>query len=297
MSRKKEENPVSDWVHRMNAALDYIESHLMEDLSYVEAARAACCPVQHFQRMFAFVTDIPLSEYIRRRRLTLAAFALQGSSVKVVDVALQYGYESPEAFARAFQQLHGMTPTAARRIGAALKAYPRLTFQFALKGAAEMNYRMEQKEDFRVVGRRLQVQTERAFEEVPAGWANAAEEGLFGRLWEIRREDTPLPGILGVLSDGEWGQGDRFEYTYGIGSDAPVPEGLSKLHIPAALWAVFDVPGQPEAFQEIWRSMYTEWLPSAPYELANVPAIECYLPPDENRNELWIPVEHAGQKS
>jgi len=281
----------------MNAALDYIEAHLTEDLSYVEAARAACCPVQHFQRMFAFVTDVPLSEYIRRRRLTLAAFELQGSSVKVVDVALKYGYESPEAFARAFQQLHGMTPTSARGIGAALKAYPRLTFQFALKGAAEMNYRMEQKENFRIVGNVLTVHTEHAFEEVPAGWGRAAEQGLFGKLWEIRREDAPLPGILGVLSGGEWGRGDTFEYCFGIASDAPVPEGLSELLIPPALWAVFDVPGRPEAFQETWKRMYAEWLPSAPYELANVPAVECYLPPEENRNELWIPVERKAQKS
>lgn len=137
-----------EWMTRMNAALHYIESHLTEEISYAEAAKKACCPAQHFQRMFAFVTDVPLSEYIRRRRLTLAAFELQHSTSKVIDIALKFGYESPEAFARAFQQLHGTTPTKARNIGTTLKAYPRITFQFVLKGAAEMNYRMEKAEAY-----------------------------------------------------------------------------------------------------------------------------------------------------
>lgn len=291
---------MSDWIHRMNAAIDYIEAHLTEELSYVEAARAACCPVQHFQRMFAFVTDVPLSEYIRRRRLTLAAFELQGSSAKVVDVALKYGYESPEAFARAFQQLHGMTPTSARSIGAPLKAYPRLTFQFILKGAAEMNYRMEQTQAFRIAGEKSErLNTQRAFEEVPICWRNAAERGLFDKLWDIRKEEqssTPR-GILGVLAGGEWGQGQTFDYWLGIVSNAPLPPEMDELRFPETLWVVFDVQGEPNGLQEAWKRMYTEWLPSAPYELANLPAIECYLPPEENRNELWIPVERKTQKS
>ncbi|WP_328802984.1 AraC family transcriptional regulator [Saccharibacillus alkalitolerans] len=282
---------------RMNAALDYIEERLTEEISYAEAARAACCPAQHFQRMFAFVTDIPLAEYIRRRRLTLAAFELQNTPIKVVDVALKYGYESPEAFARAFQQLHGVTPTAARGTGSPLKAYPRLTFQFTLKGAAEMNYRLERAEAFRIAGEVLAVNTERAFEEVPVRWAKAAEEGLFGKLWEIRREDAPLRGILGVLAAGEWGRSETFDYYFAIASDAPLPGGMAELRLPAALWAVFDVPGVPEGFRETWKRMYAEWLPSSPYELADLPAVECYLPPEENRNELWIPVEPKPRKS
>lgn len=279
-----------DWMIRMNAALDYIEAHLAEPISYSEAARAACCPAQHFQRMFAFVTDIALSEYIRRRRLTLAAFELQRSPIKVVEVALKYGYESPEAFARAFQQLHGSTPTAARRAGTPLKAYPRLTFQFTLKGAAEMNYRMETLESFRIAGEVLAVHTDRAYDEVPKRWAAAAQEGLFEKLWDIRREDAPLPGILGVLAEGQWGQTETFDYYLAIASDAPLPNGMSELRLPAALWAVFDIPGPPERLQEAWKRLYAEWLPSSSYDLADVPAIECYLPPEQQRSELWIPV-------
>ncbi|MDO3411451.1 GyrI-like domain-containing protein [Saccharibacillus sp. CPCC 101409] len=279
-----------DWNERMNAALDDIENRLTEKISYREAAARAGCSAQHFQRMFAFMTEIPLSEYIRRRRLTLAAFDLQHSAIKVVDVALKYGYESPEAFARAFQNLHGTTPSKARSEKTALKAYPRLAFQFTLKGVAEMNYRLERAEEFRIAGRVETVNTERAYEEIGPLWAKAGEEGLFGRLWKLRDEDSPVRGILGVLADGEWGRGETFDYYFCVPSKKEVPADLSALTVPDALWVVFDAPGTPDGLPNIWKRMYTEWLPSAPYELANVPAIECYLPPEENRNELWIPV-------
>lgn len=115
-----------DWLDRMNGAMDFIETHLDERINYEEVAKTACCSAYHFQRMFAFITDVPLSEYIRRRRLTIAAFELQCSDVKVIDVALKYGYESPEAFSRAFKALHGVMPTLARSNGMALKAFPRM---------------------------------------------------------------------------------------------------------------------------------------------------------------------------
>ena len=111
-----------DWLNRMNKVMDYIEANLAGEISYDKAAQIACCSTYHFQRMFSFITDIPLSEYIRHRRLTLAAFELQTSDIKVVDVALKYGYESPEAFSRAFKNLHGIVPVSARDIGITLKA-------------------------------------------------------------------------------------------------------------------------------------------------------------------------------
>ena len=95
-----------DWLDHMNAAIEYIETHLADDISYDRAAQIACCSTYHFQRMFSYITGIPLSEYIRRRRLTLAAFELQAGNCKVIDAALKYGYESPEAFSRAFKKLH-----------------------------------------------------------------------------------------------------------------------------------------------------------------------------------------------
>jgi AraC family transcriptional regulator len=141
-----------DWLDRMNGAMDYIEAHLMEDISYDQVAKRACCSTYHFQRMFSFIADVPLSEYIRRRRLTLAAFELQMSTVKVIDIAFKYGYESPEAFSRAFKYLHGVMPTSARDKGVALKAYPRMSFHISIKGDVEMNYRIEEKQAFEMFG-------------------------------------------------------------------------------------------------------------------------------------------------
>ncbi|MEO3945805.1 AraC family transcriptional regulator [Gorillibacterium sp. CAU 1737] len=279
-----------DWVSRMNAAIDYIEDHLTEDIAYPEVAKAACCSAYHFQRMFSFLTDVSLSEYIRRRRLTLAAFDLQGSEEKVIDVALRYGYESPEAFARAFLNLHGVTPSAARKAGTSLKTFPRLSFQLSIKGVVEMNYRMEEVGSFHVVGIKHSVKTEKAFEQVPELWRRAGETGVFERLLEVRKADHKISGILGICANGEFGEKEEFDYILAVTSESSPPEGLVKLDFPEATWAVFDAPGAPDALQEIWRRLYTEWVPASSYELAPWPAIECYLPVEENRNELWVPV-------
>lgn len=279
-----------DWVERMNAAIHYIEDHITEDIDYEEAAQIACCSAYHFRRMFPFITDVSLSEYVRRRRLTLAAYELQNSPIKVIDLALKYGYDSPEAFTRAFQQLHGNTPTAARNVGTRLKAYSRISFQISIKGAAEMNYRIEELQGFSIVGVHERVQTSDAFTVVPGLWANAAKEGLLDKLWEIRAFNHQMRGILGVCADGGHGQNEAFLYILSIVSEQLPPEGMVKRDFPEATWAVFEAEGGPEGIGELWRRLYTEWVPSSGYDLADLPAIECYLPPEENKNELWVAV-------
>jgi AraC family transcriptional regulator len=142
-----------EWLVRMNRALDYIEMNLSGDIELTEVARKACCSSHQFQRMFSFITNVTLAEYIRRRRLTLAALELQScDTLKVIDIALKYGYESPVSFARAFQLMHGVNPATACQEGIALKAYPRLSFLITIKGAEVMNYRIETKEAFQVFG-------------------------------------------------------------------------------------------------------------------------------------------------
>ncbi|USB34963.1 AraC family transcriptional regulator [Paenibacillus sp. YPG26] len=284
-----------EWVERMNGAVNYIEERLLEKLDYTEAARWACCSAYHFQRMFSFITGVSLAEYIRRRRLTLAAFELQHSEIKVLDLALKYGYESPEAFTRAFSNLHGVTPTAARLTGTSLKAYPRMTFHMSIKGAAEMKYRMEELGPFRIVGLSERVNTEQAFRVIPQIWATAQNQGVFERLWQIRAEGDFMGGILGVCANGEFGENEEFDYLLSVKSDQDPPEDMVSFDYPACTWAVFDAPGGPEGIQEIWSRLYTEWVPSSVYDLAYLPAVENYLPPEEGRNELWIPVVKRGQ--
>lgn len=124
----------TDWLDRMNSAMEYIETNLADNILYDEIAQRACCSTYHFQRMFPFITGVSLSEYIRRRRLTLAAFERQTTDAKVIDVAMKYGYDSPEAFARAFKNLHGIMPISARDKGVSLKTYPRMSFHISIKG-------------------------------------------------------------------------------------------------------------------------------------------------------------------
>lgn len=169
-----------DSLKRMNEAINYIEENLVDEIDCKEVAKLAFCSEYHFKRMFSFLAGISLSEYIRRRRLTLAAFELRDSSVKVIDVAMKYGYRSPDSFTRAFQQLHGITPSKARNNGHALKAYPRMTFQLSITGGKEMNYRMEEKDAFRIVGmmKRVPIIFHGVNPEIAAMWKTLNEETI-----------------------------------------------------------------------------------------------------------------------
>jgi AraC family transcriptional regulator len=173
-----------DWLDRMNGAIGYIEENLTEEIDYEAVAKIACCSVYHFQRMFSFISDVPLSEYVRHRRLTLAAFELQNSDVRIIDLALKYSYESPISFTRAFQNLHGVTPTSARDMGVQLKAYPRMSFHISIKGDVEMNYRIEKKEAFSVFGVEGIFSTGNGenLKALPEFWQTAINNGTLDRI-------------------------------------------------------------------------------------------------------------------
>ena len=141
-----------EWIERLNEAINYIEEHLADEIDYEELAKIAGCSTYHFQRMFAYMANVSLSEYIRRRKMSLAAVDLQGGDAKIIDVALKYGYSSPTAFNRAFQTIHGIAPSLVRSQGVSVKSFPPMTFKITVKGVEEMNYRIEKKEAFRIVG-------------------------------------------------------------------------------------------------------------------------------------------------
>lgn len=153
-----------------------------------------------------------------------------------------------------------------------------------------MNYRMEQLDGFTVVGIQERVHMDKAFQQVPAMWEKAMNEGLLGRLLEIGESRHPMGGILGVCADGDWGKNEEFLYMLSIVSGGQALPGMISRDFPAATWAVFEAEGPPDTLQEVWRRLYTEWVPASAYELAYLPAVECYLPPEQNRNELWVPV-------
>lgn len=140
-----------EWLKKLGAAIDYIEDNLDKEISYDEAARIACCSPYYFQRVFSYVSGVSLAEYIRRRKMTQAAFELQRADSRVIDVALKYGYSSPTSFNRAFQNVHGITPTAAKLGGSVLQAYPSIQFKIEITGESAMAYRIAQKPPLRIV--------------------------------------------------------------------------------------------------------------------------------------------------
>ena len=278
-----------EWVQRLNAAIDYVEVHLEEELNYEAAAQIACCSVFHFQRMFAYLAGVPLSEYIRRRRMTKAAFDLQAGGQKVIDVALKYGYQSPTAFNRAFQGVHGITPSEAKKEGAVLKSYQPLSFKITVQGVEEMDYRIISKEAITIVGvsAPMSGDIEENFSIVPDLWAKAANEDILPRLVGIMNQE-PM-GVLGVSI----GFGDQWRYCIAVASDVPAPEGLESYTIGAGTWAVFSGSGSmPVAVQELEKKIVTQWLPTSGYEYDERPDVEVYLnaDPSDAQFEVWIPV-------
>ncbi len=144
-----------EWLQRLGAAIDYIEENLDKEISYDEAARIACCSSYYFQRVFSYAAGVSLPEYIRRRKMTQAAFELRRTEGKVIDIALKYGYSSPTAFNRAFQKVHGITPTAAKSADSVLQAYPAIRFRVEVTGEKPMAYHITEKPSIRIVGTRI----------------------------------------------------------------------------------------------------------------------------------------------
>lgn len=277
-----------EWVERWNEAIRYIEAHLTEEIDYAQLGRIACCSVYHFQRMFAYLAGVPLAEYIRRRRMSLAAADLQSTGIRVIDAAAKYGYDSPTAFNRAFQAVHGMPPSAVRGGGVPVRSFPAIRFQVTVKGAEEMNYRIETKEAFRIVGVSVPLhrEIEQNFAVIPQKWQQIAEDGTLQRLAGMM--DTPPMGVLGVSTCND---AEPWRYYIAVSSRQPTGD-LEEYTVPAATWAVFAGEGTNASIQELERRIVTEWLPTSGYEYGSAPDVEVYLTPDPEhaKYEVWIPV-------
>lgn len=287
-----------EWIDRMNNAVDYIELNLTDEISYEKLAQIACCSTYHFQRMFSFITGVPLSEYIRRRRLTLAAFELQTSNIKVIDVAVKYGYESPEAFSRAFKNLHGVMPISARDIGVSLKVFPKMTFSISIKGVSEMNYRIEEKEPFEVFGLELKttVVNGQCYKDIPEFWMACGQDGRGQALLQAAGKMTGEVIDAGVTYDHNV-NGDMSYMVGCIKMDQAVSPEYKTLSIPKQTWAIFQTEWKSEdddeKLHEVWGRIYSEWFPVASYEHADCDFdMEMYFGDLQlgYSAEIWIPV-------
>lgn len=276
-----------EWIKRLNSAVEYMEAHLLEKIDYEKVAEIANCPAYHFQRMFFYMTDISVSEYIRRRRMSLAAVDLQDAGAKVIDIALKYGYDSPTAFNRAFQSIHGIAPSVAKKENTALKSYPAIKFSISVQGMEEMNFRIETKEAFRIVGKScpLSKVLEENFARIPHEWDTALENGTLTQLYGIMN-DKP-EGLLGVSVHNE----KEWKYFIAVSSTED-SDNFEQYNIPVATWAVFSGRGTNVSLQELERRVITEWLPASGYEYTEIPDIEVYIKadPKDAIYEYWLPV-------
>lgn len=285
-------------LERLNQAMEHIESHLDQPVEVAHLARIAVTSEYHFRRLFSALAGVPLSEYIRRRRLTVAGAEVLAGERTLLDVAMRYGYGSGEAFARAFRGMHGVGPGEARRTGAALRSQPRMSFRLIIEGSSSMRYRIVDKEEFRVVGRKARVPL------VHEGVNPAIAEFIRGIGPETLRRMTELSdqqpeGIVAVSDhlDPSRAEGTELDYYHGVVTRAEAPEGMDVLAVPAGSWAVFESSGPfPQALQYVWRDVFTQWFPSNPYESRPGPEIlRVRLSQDQAQAdaELWIPVERV----
>ncbi|TCO70385.1 AraC family transcriptional regulator [Marinisporobacter balticus] len=281
------------WLEKLSSAINYIENNLDNKISYEEAAKIACCSTYYFQRMFTYVAGISLSDYIRRRRMTQAAFELQSTNIRVLDVALKYGYNSPTSFNRAFQNVHGISPAAAKNQGSMLNAYVPIKFLVQVLGGSAMQYRIEEKKAMRIVGVRtaLSEDMEENHVLVPKFWNKTLQSNRFSEICALSNQ---IPyGVLGVTV---YHNPNNIFYYIAAATNAPVPTGMLEHEIPAATWVVFECDGYfKESIQSIFKRFLTEWLPFSGYAYAELPDIEVY--PIGNgslrcgHSEVWIAIK------
>ena len=285
-----------DWLTGIQSAINYVEENLAEEISFQEVAKKAGCSSFYFQKLFTILCGTTLGEYIRCRRMTLAGGELSRADCKVIDVAMKYGYESPESFTRAFSKFHGITPTEAKKDGSKLKYFFPLSVKIALSGGDLINYKIVEKPAFDII-EKLEVQSNENNESVKTiqeFWERCEKDGTVSRLFDGTSDKSAILGIC-------YANFARFKYfDYSVAArwdeNAPVPEGFRRSRIPKRTWAVFECIGPiPDAMENEWQRIVSEFFPTSCYEPTYEMDIELYPKGDRNstsyRSEIWVPVK------
>ena len=287
-----------DFLKRMTEVIDYIEEHITEEINFNDVAKIACCGIYQFGRIFSYVVGVSFAEYIRNRRMSLAALEMQRSGVKVIDTAIKYGYSSPESFSRAFKEMHGVSPMEARSKSVTLKMFSRISFQISIKGAMDMNYRIEEKGAIKCVGGVYRYAAgANGFDNSWGIYLDTKNEKLGKTPNEVIRDDYKLyraplwqVGMSHILEDGS------IEMSIGAQAGDGDYAEMDLFEIPAGTWAMFSGKGKVyEGLDALYTKMFTEWLPSSGYEHAMQYTVEIYPPGDSQNDEyefeIWIPVK------
>ncbi len=272
------------WIEEFQRSIDFMEQNLTETLDIKEIAGKAALSPFYYQRIFGALCGITVGEYIRARRMTLAAQELAGLDVRVIDVSVKYGYDSPDSFAKAFQRFHGITPSQAREPGAALRSFAPMHVKVIMEGGSMLDYRIVEKAPVTVVGIKRRFHSETSYEEIPKFWNK----------WAVDKKG--LKGMFGLCMDMD---GREFDYwiadMYVPWED--IPEGCETTVIPGGLWAQFVCRGPlPDSLQSVNTKIWSEWLPALKgYELAGNYSLEVYGPPTKDpeayESYIWIPLK------
>lgn len=282
-----------EWAESISKAVEYIEEHITEELTVDDIAKQVSISPFYFQKGFSLLCGLTIMEYIRNRRLSLAGNELAAAGEKVIDVAMKYGYDSPDGFTRAFTRFHGVTPSMVQKNSTMLKSFAPLKIKISMEGGYLMDYKIVRKDSFTVMGVSKRFKYEDAKNEIAGFWAEHYEMG----------NGKYVCGMFGINIDENMGN-DEFEYLIAdiYNPVIDVPEGFVTQTIPAFTWAVFPCRGAlPESLQNVNQKMFSEWLPALrDYEFAAGYCIEMYdavnkYPKgasDENYySEIWIPVK------
>ncbi len=286
------------WSRRMNSAIAFIEDNLESALNIEDVARVACCSKYHFHRMFFASFNVTCAEYIRRRKLTMAAVEVLNSDRKIVDIALAHGYDSPNAFTRAFRNIHGVNPSKARSDVVALSSFKRVSFPQSDSDEEKMDYKIVDVPEFAVIGKSKSFEFARFAKDGPQFWKEFVGTDEYQ---ELILQSDGMPGpttgapLLSAYFPKEDGTRDEFLDVLGLESAVkPETKALGLHRVPAATYAEFACTYKSS--MKTNRYIYGEWFSSTGYERdGNKPDIVAYYPiPFRPTNEMrirwWIPI-------
>lgn len=284
-----------DWVKSFQKAVDYIEEHISDPTDYERIAREMNVSSFYFQKIFSILCGFTVGEYIRNRRLALAGSELLSTDEKIIDIALKYGYDSPEGFTRAFVRFHGVTPSDVRKNGASVRSFAGLSVSISVKGGSSMDYNIMKKEAFKIIAKEQRfekIEDVQGRSDIPAFWTQCHGDGTVKYLAESCKKDGVLGGcIVGMCMEDSTVVKD---FPYLIGAEyagGDVPGGYKVVDVPAAEWAVFGIDGlSEEKIQQTWHKVFAEFFPSSAYKPAGNFDLEVY-PTDSYKGEIWISVE------
>jgi AraC family transcriptional regulator len=281
-----------NWISTLNKALEYIESNLENEVEIKKIAQICLCSEYNIQRVFSVLSGVTLGEYTRNRRLSKAAVDIRETDMRIIDIACKYGYESADAFSKAFKNFHGISPKEGRIRNNKLKTYPKLHFSMIIKGGKEMKNRITEKEEFRVIGvKRSYKNVEEGTKDIPKFWEEFNASSKCSEL--CSKMDGDIKGILGLCRPHETGAG--YDYYICVNSNAEISGKYEEFVVPKATWMVFEAKGKlPESVQSVTTRIYEEILTGSEYKHDNKPDFEVYLSEDitdENYvTEIWVPV-------